>query len=406
MGSHLHAILTAIDAGCAKTCVVVAEAAETGLRYRSHGLAESHGSRKGVIVDLEQAAASVRHAVEMAERAGAVNLESAFLGTAGAHIRGVNSQGGIFLGAYAREVQRADVRAAAERARTITLPAGREVLHLLPQQYIVDEQPGIQDPEGMVASRLEVKVHMVTALASAVQNAVTVVNRAGLEVEDKIFEPLAAADAVLRAEERELGTCLIDVGAGSTDLIVLHHGAVVHSGSIPVGGDHFTYDIAMGLQTPAVEAEKLKRMFGCAIVVRVPSCNEVEIPSPCDRPSRLVPQRMLAEILEPRARELFDLVARHLRMAGLLDLCAAGAVLCGGGARLVSIREVAEDALRCPVRLGYPVPLPGMPAALCEPEFACALGMLYYGARARAARGARPPALRERIRSLLAFTSQ
>jgi cell division protein FtsA len=400
---HPPNILTVIDVGCAKTTVVVAQTTETGLRYRAHGLIESHGLRKGVVVDLDKAVASVHHAVEEAEIAGAVNIESAVLGVAGAHMRGVNSQGGIALGLRAREIEREDVRAAAERARAITLPADREVLHLLPQQYILDDQPGIHDPEGMIGSRLEVRVHVVTALASATQNIVTVLNRAGIAVEDKIFEPLAAADAVLRADERELGTCLIDIGAGSTDLIVFHDGSVVHTGSIPVGGDHFTNDIAVGLQTPLADAEKLKKLFGCAIVVRVPSSNEVEVPSVADRPSRLMSQRMVAEVLEPRARELFELVRDHLRQAGALELCGAGVVLCGGGARLVSLMEVAEDSLRRPVRLAYPVPLPGMPSSLCEPEFACALGLLYYGARARAARGAQEQGIKNKIRSLFSM---
>jgi len=403
MGNPQHNLLTAIDLGCAKTCVVVAQVTDTGLRYKAHGVVESHGLRKGVIIDLDKAAMSVHRAVAEAETIGAINLESAAVGVAGAHIRGVNSQGGIVLGPRAREIEREDVRAAAARARAISLPADREVLHLLPQQYILDEQPGVHDPEGMMGITLEVKVHVVTALSSATQNVVTVVNRAGIAVEDKVFEPIAAADAVLRADEREIGMCLIDIGAGSTDVAVFHDGAVVHAGSIPVGGDHFTNDIAVGLQTPLADAEKLKKLFGCAIVVRVPSCNEVEVPSLGDRPSRLMSQRAIAEILEPRARELFDLVRDHLRQAGVSHLCAAGVALCGGGARLMSLMEVAEDALRRPVRLAHPVPLPGMPATLCEPEFACALGMLYYGARARAARSTQEQGIRSRLKNLLAM---
>lgn len=403
MGNPQHNILTAVDVGCAKTCVALAEATETGIRYRAHGMVESHGLRKGVIIDLEKATASAQRALAEAEAASGINIESAYIGVAGSHIRGVNSQGGISLGARAREIEHGDMRAAAERARAITLPADREVLHLLTQQYILDEQPGVLDPEGMMGSRLEVKVHVVTALASATQNVVTVLNRAGVAVEDKVFEPLAAADALLRGDERELGTCLIDIGAGSTDLIVFHDGCVVHTGSIPVGGDHFTNDIAVGLQTPIADAEKLKKLFGCAIVVRVPSSNEVEVPSLGDRPSRLMSQRAIAEILEPRARELFDIVRDHLRHAGVLDLCGAGAVLCGGGARLVCLMEVAEDALRRPVRMGFPVPLPGMPASLCEPEFATVLGLLYYGARARAARGQQEQGIKGRLKSLFAM---
>lgn len=400
--------ITAIDLGCAKTCVVVAQTTETGLRYRAHGLAESRGSRKGVIVDLERSANSLKSAVEEAEAVGALDIEIATVGIAGSNIRGVNSHGGIAMSSgssgRAREIGREDMRAAAERARAISLPEDRHVLHLLTQRYILDEQAGIHDPEGMMGSRLEVKVHVVTAMASATQNVITVVNRASVSVDDTVFEPLAAADAVLRADERELGICLIDIGAGSTDLVVFHDGSVVHTGSIPVGGDHFTNDIAVGLQTPLADAEKLKKLFGCAIVVRTPSLHEVEVPSVGDRPSRLMTQRALAEVLEPRARELFDLVRDHLRHAGVLQLCGAGAVLCGGGARLVSLMEVAEDALRRPVRLGYPVPIPGMPATLCEPEYACVMGMLYYAARRRAAKGEMQQGIRSRLRALLAIS--
>src|SRR5437588_352421 len=296
-----HNIVTAIDVGSAKTCAVVTQTTETGLKYRGHGICESRGSRKGVIVDLEKAIDSVQEAVEQAESTSGVAVEHAIVGVAGAHIRGVHSQGGILLGARPQEIGREEIRAAVDRARAFSLPPDRQVLHLLAQEYILDEQAGIRDPEGMMGTRLEVKVHVVTASASATQNVVTTLNRAGIHVDDTVFEPLACADAVLRADERELGVCLIDIGAGSTDLVVFHDGSVVHSAVVPVGGDHFTSDVALGLRTPLAEAEKIKKMFGCAIVVRIPSANEIEVPSVGERPSRLMSQRMLGGVLEPRA---------------------------------------------------------------------------------------------------------
>src|SRR5215471_12831625 len=299
-----HNIVTAIDVGSAKTCSVVAQTTETGVKYLGHGICESLGSRKGVIVDLEKAIASVQRAVEQAEACSGVAVENAIVGVAGAHIRGIQSQGGILLGAKPHEIGPEEIRAAVDRARSISLPPDRQMLHLLAREYILDEQPGIRDPEGMVGTRLEVKVHIVTASASATQNVVTTLNRAGIRVDDTVFEPLACADAVLRADERELGVCVLDVGAGSTDMVAFHDGAVMHSAVIPIGGDHFTSDVALGLRTPLADAEKIKKMFGCAIVVRIPSANEIEVPSAGDRPSRLISQRMLGEVLEPRAREL------------------------------------------------------------------------------------------------------
>jgi cell division protein FtsA len=397
-------IVTAIDVGSAKTCAVVAQAAETGVKYLGHGICESRGSRKGVIVDLEKAIASVQQAVEQAETCSGVAVENAIVGVAGAHVRGIQSQGGILLGAKPREIGPEEIRAAVDRARAISLPPDRQMLHLLAQEYILDEQPGIRDPEGMVGTRLEVKVHIVTASASATQNVVTTLNRAGIRVDDTVFEPLACADAVLRADERELGVCVLDVGAGSTDMVVFHDGAVMHSAVIPVGGDHFTSDVALGLRTPLADAEKIKKMFGCAIVVRIPSANEIEVPSAGDRPSRLISQRMLGEVLEPRARELFEMVRDNLRQAGMLEFCGAGAVLTGGAARMPALLEIAEDALRRPARIGYPVPLPAMSAQLAEPEFATALGLLYYGARARLARGTEERSVRSKLRALFVMS--
>jgi cell division protein FtsA len=400
MANQYQHLVTAIDVGSAKTCVLVAEITDAGLRYRGHGVVESRGSRKGIIVDLDKAVGSIQKAVEQAEDLVGAPIEHALLGVAGAHLRGVNSHGGVSFGTRAREITRDEIRLAVDKARTIALPADREILHLLPQEFILDDQSGVHDPLGMIGTRLEVRVHIVTVSSSATQNVVSAVNRAGVHVDDTVFEPLACADAVLRADERELGVCLADVGAGSTSLIVFHESAVTHTAVIPIGGDHFTSDVSVGLSTPLVEAEKIKKLYGNAIVTLVPEGNEVEVPSVGDRPSRLISQRMVGEILEPRARELFEMLRDNLRHSGMLDLCAAGIVLSGGGSRLPGMLDIAESVLRRPLRLSWPTPLAKMPSTLAEPEYATALGMVFYGHRARLARGIQDEGWSSRLKAL------
>jgi cell division protein FtsA len=393
--------LTAIDVGSAKTCALVAELTDTGLRYCGHGISDARGSRKGVIVDLDKAAASVQRAVEQAEQMVGAPVERALVGVAGPHVRGVNSRGGVSLGSRAREIGREEIRAAVERARAFNMPEDRQTLHLLPQQFILDEQDGIRDPEGMVGSRLEAQVHVVTTLATAAQTVVTALNRAGIHVDDTIYEPLAAADAILRPDERELGVCLADIGAGSTDLVVYYEGAVAHTGVVPIGGDHFTNDVAVGLRTPLAEAEKIKKSFGCAVVTKIPEGNEIEVPASAgDNLSRLMPQRFLCEVLQARAQELFEHVRESLRHAGVLELCGAGIVLTGGGARLNAIAETAEQILRRPVRLPLPAPVDKMPAELAAPEFAAVIGMIFYGNRMRLARSAHEQGFTAKLRAL------
>jgi len=398
--ANLGHLLTAIDVGSAKTCALVAEATDAGLRYRGHGIAETRGSRKGVIVDLDKAVSSIQKAVEEAEDIVGAPIERGLLGISGAHIRGVNSHGGVSFGTRAREIGRDEIRLAVDKARAIALPADREILHLLPQEFILDDQPGVHDPLGMMATRLEVHVHIVTGAASATQNVVTAVNKAGLHVDDTVFEPLACADAVLRADERELGVCLVDLGAGSTSLIVFQEGAVAHTAVIPIGGDHFTSDVSVGLCTPVTEAENIKKLYGNAVVTLIPEGNEVEVPSVGDRASRLISQRTVGEILEPRARELFELLRDNLRHSGMLDRCVAGIVLTGGGSRMPGILDTGDSILRRPLRLAWPMPLAKMPATLAEPEFATVVGMIYYGHRARTARGFHDNGWGTRLKSL------
>ncbi|HUK25183.1 MAG TPA: cell division protein FtsA [Terriglobales bacterium] len=401
MANGQQNLLTAIDVGSAKTCVLVAEVTESGVRYRGHGVAESRGSRKGVIVELEKAVGSIQKAVEQAEDAAGAPVEHATLGISGSHVRGVNSHGGISFGSRPREIGRDEIRMAVEKARAIPLPADREILHLLPQEFILDDQPGVRDPLGMMALRLEVRVHMVTTSASAVQNVITAVNRAGVHVDDTVFEPLAAADSVLRGDERELGVCLADIGAGSTGVIVFLEGGVAHTAVIPIGGDHFTSDLSVGLCTAVGEAERIKKFHGNAVVTLIPEGNEVEVPSLAGRPSRLISQRMVGEILEPRARELFELLRDNLRHAGMFDHCVGGVVLSGGSVRLPGMLDVAESVLRRPVRTSWPAPMAKMPASLAEPEFATVLGMAVYSQRARLARGMQEERWGSRLKAML-----
>jgi len=397
---HEH-LLAAIDVGSAKTCALVAEIADSGLRYRGHGVADSRGSRKGIIVDLDKAVGAIQKAVEQAEDAAGAAVEHASLGIAGAHIRGVNSHGGISFGTRSREIGREEIRSAVDKARAIPLPSDREILHLLPQEFILDDQDGVHDPLGMMATRLETRVHIVTASSSAIQNVVTAVNRAGVHVDDTVFEPLAAADATLRADERELGVCFADLGAGSTNLVVFKQSAVAHTAVIPIGGDHFTSDLSVGLCTPLAEAEKVKKLYGHAIVTMIPECNEVEVPFVGDRPSHMVSQRTVGEILEPRARELFEMLRDNLRHAGMFDLCSAGIVLSGGTSRLPGIVDIADSVLRRPVRLSWPAPLSRMPSLLAEPEYATAIGMIFYAHRARLARGIQSDRWSTRLKAML-----
>jgi cell division protein FtsA len=394
--------IAALDIGSAKTVVLISEMTETGLRYRGHGVAESRGSRKGVITEMDKAVYSIQRALELAEKSADRSIGSAMIGVGGAHIKGITSRGGVALGPRPREVTRDDIRAAVEKARSVHLPPDREILHLLPQEFILDDQGGVRDPAGMMGRKLELNLHMVTSSASATQNLVTAANRAGVNVDNVVYEGLVSADSALRGDEKDLGVCLADIGAGSTEVIVYWEGMVTHTGAVPVGGDHFTNDVAVGLRTPIAAAEKVKKGFGTAVSSRVPSGIEIEIPEVGERPSRLVQQSLLAKILEPRAIELCEMLRDHLRQAGVLELCPAGLVLVGGGSRLRGLAEIAERVLDRPVRLASPAPVAKMPAQLAEPEFATALGMTMYAHRTAATRTSQENGLGGRLRTLFA----
>jgi cell division protein FtsA len=394
--------LVALDVGSTKTCAIISEVDDSGAKFVSMGAAESKGLRKGLIANLGATATSIRRAVEEAEGIARVPVERTVVGVAGSHIRGVNSRGGITLGHRARDVNREDVRRAVDAARNITLPEDRVVLHVLPQEFLLDAQSNIRDPMGMVGQRLEVNVHLVTSSASAMQNLVIAINQAGIEVADTVLEPLASAEACLTQDERELGCCLLDIGGGTTELVVFGNGMLRHAAAIPVGGDHFTNDLAVGLRTPIPEAEKIKREHGCVFKDLLGEDRAIEIASVGDRPPRTVFARMLNEIVEPRAQELLSLVSDELQRSGFSALIPAGLVLSGGGAHLKGLIELAEHIFNLPVRLATPRGLAGMPEELSQPEYATVVGLLLYGARARRQTPQRPATFVAKIKSMFA----
>ncbi len=394
--------LVGLDIGSTKTCALICDQVDADVKFLALGAAESKGLRKGLIVNLDAAVSSIRRAVEEAEGVAGVPVESALVGVAGSHIRGVNSRGGITLGQRQRDIQREDIRRAVDAARSISMPDDRQIIHVLPHEFFVDAQDSIRDPMGMLGQRLEVDVHIVTASIAAAQNLVTAVNRAGVVVSDTVLEPLAAAESSLTQDERELGCCLLDIGGGTTELLVYHGGMVRHTAAIPVGGDHFTNDLAVGLRTPIPEAEKIKREHACAWRELLGEDYAIEIASVGDRPPRTVFARMLCDIVEPRAQELLALIRDDLQRAGLDAQIPAGFVLAGGGARLRGFVELAERFFNLPVRIAAPRGLTGMPEELAVPEYATIVGLALYGMKARRQAEQHPGTWKAKFKSMFA----
>jgi cell division protein FtsA len=394
--------LVGLDIGSTKTCVIVGELTGDAPKFLGLGAAESKGLRKGLIVNLDAAVSSIRRAIDEAESASGVPVESVTLGVAGSHIKGVNSRGGISLGARQRDVNRDDVRRAVEAARGISIPGDREILHVLPQDFLLDNQNHLRDPIGMVGQKLEVNVHIVTSAIAATQNLVTAANRAGVIVSDTVLEPLASAESALTQDERELGCALLDIGGGSTDLIVYVSGMVRHAGSVPIGGDHFTNDLAVGLRTPIPEAERIKREFACASKDLVGEDVSIEIASVGDRPPRSIFAHMLNEIVEPRAHELLCMVRDEIKRAGLDKQIPAGIVLTGGASRLRGFPELAEKMFSLPVRLASPRALAGVPDRFLQPEYSASVGLLIYGAKARRNAAQKPSSFVSKFKAMFA----
>ncbi|MEJ2008771.1 MAG: cell division protein FtsA [Acidobacteriota bacterium] len=383
--AHKEQPLIGLDLGSSKTCAMVCYPTERGkLEVTGLGIAESKGWRKGLIVNLDAALLSIKKAVEAAEAASNVPVDVAYVGVGGAHIRGVNSRGVTTISNRAHGVGREDIRQVIRASQKVNIPADRELLHVLPQEYLLDSQNGIRDPLGMLGKQLEANVHLVTASTLAWQNVVTVVNRAGIEVPDSgtVFEALACAETCLTADERELGVVLVDLGAGSSDLIVYQHGSVRHTASVPVGGEHFTNDIAVGLRTPIPEAEKIKRLWGKQDSGMMESA-ALEVPGVGERPARIVNYARLREIIEPRAAELLELIKVEIDQVDREKQLGAGVVLVGGGAKLGGLVPLAEQILGLPIRVGYPMNMESSEQVLPDPTYATVVGLVAYGKRMR-----------------------
>ena len=379
-------LIVGLDLGSNKTCALVCQPGEGGkLRVEGFGTAESKGWRKGVIVNLDLSVLALKKAVEAAETAAGVSIASAYVGVAGTHIKGVNSRGAVGLGktpGSTGAITQGEIVKVLRATRGITLPPDREIVYLEPQDYVVDSNAGIRNPAGMSGARLEANVHLITGSSTALRNVVTAANLVGIKVLDTVYEPFAAAAACLSGDERELGVALVDIGAGSTDMIVYTQGSVRHTASIPVGGDHFTNDIAVGLRTTIPEAEKVKRCWTELALQGTPG-GVLEVPGVGERPAREVSCDKLQEIIQFRTLELLELIQDELERSGYIRQLGAGLILAGGGAMQGGLVQLTEQTLGLPVRLGRCTGLENMGEDLAGPEYATLVGLAVYGNRRR-----------------------
>jgi cell division protein FtsA len=376
--------LVGLDVGTSKVTAVVGEVMDDGgLDIIGIGMAESKGIKRGLVVNLDLAVESIKRAIEEAELTAGIEVDSLYLALSGAHVKGFNSRGVVAVSGKNREITREDVRRAIDAAKAVALPSGREILHVLPQDFVVDDQDGIGAPVGMVGARLEVNVHIITGNASSTQNVVACVNRAGVAVTETALEQLCAAEAVLTADERELGVALVDVGGGTTDFAIFERGSLWHTGVIAVGGDHFTNDIAVGLRTPVPDAERIKRRSGCALSSLVGEDESMEVASVGGRKARVMSRRILTDILQPRAEEIFHLLWDEIRRAGFERSLHSGIVLTGGGALLEGLPEIAEQIFDLPIRRGSPGGFGGLADHVNNPAFAAAVGLVMHAHRTR-----------------------
>ncbi len=372
-------LIVGLDIGTTKICCIVGELTADGIDVVGIGTQPSRGLRKGVVINIDATVASIRRAVEEAELMAGCEISSVYAGIAGGHIRGFNSQGVVAI--KDKEVRQSDIDRVLDAARAINIPQDREILHVLPQEYLIDDQDGIREPLGMSGVRLEAKVHVVTAAVSSAQNIIKCCAKTGLTVSDIVLEPLASAEAVLAEEEKELGVALVDIGGGTTDVAIFSNGAIQHTSVIPLGGNHLTNDIAVGLRTPMQEAERIKMRHGSCQSAMLDRDETIEVPSVGGRVPRVLSRRILCEIIEPRVEELFALVRHEIHKAGQEELLASGVVLTGGQALLHGMPELAEEVLGLPVRRGYPRGVGGLTDVVKSPQQATAVGLLHYGAR-------------------------
>ncbi|MFP4131163.1 MAG: cell division protein FtsA [Thiohalospira sp.] len=371
-------LIVGLDIGTSKVVAIVGEVNPEGtIEVIGIGSHPSRGMKKGVVVNIESTVQSIQRAVEEAELMAGCQIHSVFAGIAGSHIQSLNSHGIVAI--RDKEVTQGDVDRVLDAARAVAIPADQQILHLIPQEFIIDAQEGIREPVGMSGVRLEAKVHMVAGAVSAAQNIIKCVRRCGLEVDDIILEQLASSHSVLTEDEKELGVCLVDIGGGTTDMAIFAEGAIRHTAVIPIAGDQVTNDIAVALRTPTQHAEEIKVKYACALRQLATSEETIEVPSVGDRPPRRLARQTLAEVVEPRYEELFNLVQGELRRAGFEDLCAAGVVITGGSSRMEGAVDLAEEVFHMPVRLGLPQGVSGLVDVVRNPIHATGVGLLRFG---------------------------
>jgi cell division protein FtsA len=387
-----RSVVVGLDVGTSKVVALVGElAADGSVEVIGLGSQPSRGLKKGVVVNIESTVQSIQRAVEEAELMAGCEINAVYAGIAGSHVRSLNSHGVVAI--RDREVVQSDVDHVIEAAKAVAIPADQRILHVLPQEFIIDGQEGIRDPIGMSGVRLEAKVHIVTGADSAAQNIIKCVQRCGLTVEDIVLEQLASSFAVLTDDEKELGVCIVDVGGGTTDIAVFSGGAIRHTAVIPIAGDQVTNDIAVSMRTPTQYAEDIKIRYACALSQLANPDESIEVPSVGDRPARRLARQTLAEVVEPRYEELFNLIREELRRSGFEEIIAAGIVLTGGSARMEGAIDLAEEIFHVPVRLGIPQQGRGLTDAVRNPIYSTAVGLLLYAcANAHSSSGGGPRA--------------
>ena len=370
-------MIIGLDIGTTKICVVVAEPTENGIDVVGIGTHPSRGLRKGVVVDIDATVDSIKHAVEEAELMADCEITSVYAGIAGSHIRAFNSHGVVAV--KDREVSPGDVKRVIDAAKAVSIPMDREVIHVIPQEFIIDDQDGIREPLGMSGVRLEAKIHIVTAAVTSAQNIVKCANKAGLNVIDIVLEPLASAEAALAEDERDLGVCLIDIGGGTTDVAVFSEGSIHHTSVLGLGGSHISNDIAVGLRTPYEEAERVKKKFGMAAARFLNSDDVISVPSVGGRKPREVSRKILCEIIEPRVDEILSLARQSLEKEGLANAIPSGVVLTGGCSALSGLVDLAEEIFETPVRDGVPGHIGGLQDVVRGPMYATGVGLVLFG---------------------------
>lgn len=376
-------ILVGLDIGTSKVVALIGEINEMGeVEIIGLGSHPSRGMKKGVVVNIESTVQSIQRATEEAELMAGCQIHGVYAGISGAHISSLNSHGIVAI--RDSEVTPVDVDRVIDAAKAVAIPADQKILHILPQQFIIDEQEGIREPIGMSGVRLEAKVHMVTGAVSSAENIIKCIRRCGLEVADLMLEQLASSQAVLLDDEKELGVCLVDIGGGTTDIAVFCNGTIRHTAVIPIAGDHVTNDIAVALRTPAQAAEAIKMKHGCAMVSMPGLDQTLEVMGVGDRPGQSLTKRTLAEVIEPRYEELFALVASELRRSGFEELIAAGIVITGGASKIEGAVPLAERVFQMPVRLGVPQHVKGLEEVIHNPIYATGVGLLLYGQQRQA----------------------